>query len=408
MQFADLHIHSKYSRATSPNMIIEELAKYAKIKGLNILGTGDFTHPLWLKEIRKKLAFVDGIYEYEGVRFVPSGEISLIYRQDGVGRRVHNVLLAPTFEVVDQINEFLLKKGRTDYDGRPIFGFSCIEMMDAFMSISKEIMVIPAHVWTPWFSLFGSMSGFDSIDECFAEHTKNIYALETGLSSDPPMNRMLSGLDRFTLVSNSDSHSPYPWRLGREANVFDLKKVDYSHLVDSIKTRRDFLFTIEVDPSYGKYHYDGHRDCNFSCAPEETKKLNGMCPVCGKKLIIGVLNRVEELADRKESKPDEFKSLLPLSELIAFVVGGEAFSKKANEVYDKFIARFGNEFHILLNVEKERLKDVNERVAEMVVKNRSGGIRVEPGYDGVYGKIIDSEMPKKTYDENKFNLKKFL
>ena len=226
MQFADLHIHSRYSRATSQNMTIEEIARNAKIKGLDILGTGDFTHPLWLKEIKKKLAEEDGIYDYDGVKFIPSGEISLIYNQGEKTRKIHYLLLAENFSVVDQINEFLDKKGRRDYDGRPIFGFSSIELAEQLMSISNDIEIIPAHAWTPWFAIFGSMSGFDSVEECFQEKAKYIHSIETGMSSDPALNWRISGLDKYTLISNSDAHSATPLRLGREANVFELKKTN--------------------------------------------------------------------------------------------------------------------------------------------------------------------------------------
>jgi uncharacterized protein (TIGR00375 family) len=403
MQFADLHMHSSYSRATSTKMNLQELSTYAKTKGLDILGTGDFTHPSWLKELKNKLSG-NGVYEYDDTKFVLSGEISLIYKQDGKGRRVHHVLLAESFEVVDQIVEWLKKKGRIDYDGRPIFGFSSVELTDAMISISKDIMIIPAHVWTPWYGIFGSMSGFDSVEECFQDQAKHIYALETGLSSDPPMNWRLSKLDRYTLVSNSDSHSPYPWRLGREANVFDLKEISYINILKAIKNRKDFLFTVEVDPSYGKYHYDGHRNCNFSCSPEEALKLNNICPKCKQPLTIGVLHRVEELADRPEGfRPADavdYKSLIPLSEIISMVTGTDVFTKKVWEIYNQLIAKFNNEFNILLNAEKEELKRVvKDKLADLIIKNREGRIKVLPGYDGVYGKPIlegsgDSNLEK--------------
>lgn len=399
MQIADLHIHSHYSRATSKDMTIEGLAKNAAIKGIDILGTGDFTHPKWLSEIRKKLSFNDGIYDFDKIKFIPSGEISLIYKQDGKSRRVHHLILAPSFDIVDQINEWLDKKGRRDYDGRPIFGFSSIEFADEMMKISEKIEIIPAHVWTPWYSIFGSMSGFDSLKECFREKTKYIHAIETGLSSDPLMNWRVSFLDDITLVSNSDSHSPYPYRLGREANAFDLKKITYDEIISSIRTKNNFLFTVEVDPSYGKYHFDGHRNCNFSCAPEESKKLHDICPGCGSKLIIGVLNRVEEMADRKEGFMPKgavpYKSLIPLSELIAFTVGTAVFSKKVDEAYSQFIMHFGNELNILLNAEHEELKRVSEKIADIIIKNREGKLKIIPGYDGVYGKItLDDEEIK--------------
>lgn len=394
MQIADLQIHSKYSRATSKNMNLEEITKYAKIKGLDILGTGDFTHPLWLKELKQKLAEANaGAYSYNGVSFILSGEISLIYKQGGKQRRVHHVILSPNFAVVDQINEFLDKKGRRDYDGRPIFGFSSIELVEAMMSISKDIEIIPAHSWTPWYGIFGSMSGFDSLEECFGDKTKHIHCIETGMSSDPAMNWRISSLDNITLTSNSDAHSPWPWRLGREANVFDFREINYENIINAFRTRKDFAYTIEVNPNYGKYHYDGHRDCNFSCSPEEAEKLNDICPKCGKSMTKGVLNRVKQLADREEGfVPKDaipFKSPIPLSELIAAFAGNDVFTKKVWEIYNRLIYRFGNEFNVLLNVGKDELKKtVDEKLANLIIKNREDKLKIEPGYDGVYGKLI--------------------
>lgn len=397
MHIVDLQIHSKYSRATSKNMILEELAKGARTKGITILGTGDFTHPLWMKELKQKLSEKNhGIYEYGGVSFVISGEISLIYKQDGKQRRVHHIILAPDFSIADQINEFLDKKGRRDYDGRPIFGFTSIELAEAMMSISQNIEIIPAHAWTPWYGIFGSMSGFDSLEECFREKTKNIHCIETGMSSDPAMNWRISSLDSVTLTSNSDAHSPYPWRLGREANVFDFDEATYSNIISAFRTRKNFAYTIETDPGYGKYHYDGHAACGFSSTPEETKKLGGKCPKCTKPLTIGVLSRVEQLADRpkgfvpKGSVP--FKSLIPLSEIIAAVYGTDVFTKKVWEVYNRLIDRFGNEFSVLLSAEKKDLeKVVDKKLAALIIRNRCGDLKIEPGYDGVYGKIVLKE-----------------
>jgi len=392
---ADLHIHSHYSRATSNKMNLEELSRNAKIKGLDVLGTGDFTHPLWLKELKNKLKEEDGIYKYNNTNFILQGEISLMYTQDK-GRKIHLVLLAPDFSVVDQINEYLSKKGRLDYDGRPIFGINSIELTENLMSISKDIEIIPAHCMTPWFGIFGSMSGFDSVEECFAEKTKYIHALETGMSADPAMLWRLSKLDRLTLVSNSDSHSPYPYRIGREANVFSCEP-NYKKIINTIRTRKNFLFTIEVNPSYGKYHFDGHRNCNFSCSPTESKKLKNICPICKKPLTIGVLNRVEQLADREEGfKPKDavdFKSIIPLSEVISLSTGYDVFTKKVLEVYNKLIENFGNEFNILLDVEEKGLKKVvSDRIAELIIKNRTGRIEVKPGYDGVYGKPVINKI----------------
>ncbi len=764
MQIADLQLHSKYSRATSGKMVLDELAKYAKIKGVDILGTGDFTHPIWLQELKGKLAEKNaGVYEYDDVMFVLTGEISLIYTQDGRQRRVHHVILAPNFSVVDQINEWLDKKGRRDYDGRPIFGFSSIEFVEAMMSISKDIEIIPAHCWTPWYGIFGSMSGFDSLEECFREKAKYIHCIETGMScydtetevltnngwkkissvghsdeictldintnrielqkpiklfkysykgkmyrlktkridllvtpnhkllcspcdfrknpsfslkeaeflfnkskrfkkdgiwigdnpeyfvipavkikhgsrfysgfrnkgekkcpikpwlrffgfwlaegwateskngdygiylansnpeiisemkkilesfdytvyqyknrsmdtirvrdyqlfsylkqfgkasekfipsdikslskefleilfefyikgdghrygrngkglsattiskrlrddlqeialkigisayyklhnkkgtpitslpkaklkgykqsedswviyfirnnihtvlpstikkynyieswvdydgfvycvevpnhviyirrngipvwcgnSNPAMNWRISALDNITLTSNSDAHSPYPWRLGREANVFDFKEVNFENIINAFRNRKDFAYTIETSPNYGKYHYDGHRACNFSCSPDETKKLSDVCPKCGKKLVIGVLNRVEQLADRDEGfVPKDaipFRTLIPLSEVIAAFHDTDVFTKKVWEIYNRLIDRFGDEFNILLNTEKNELeKTIDEKLAALIIKNRENKLHVEPGYDGVYGKLVVKE-----------------
>jgi len=400
MQIADIQIHSKYSRATSKDMVLETLAKYAKIKGVDILGTGDFTHPVWLKELKQKLKEEDGIYSYEGVYFIPSGEISLIYKQGGEQRRVHHVLLSPDFEVVDQINAWLDTKGRRDYDGRPIFGFSSIELVEAMMGISKNIEIIPAHVWTSWYGIFGSMSGFDSLEECFQEKTRFIHTVETGMSSDPAMNWRISFLDNVTLTSNSDAHSAWPWRLGREANVFDLKKTDYEHIIRAFRTREGFNSTIEVNPAYGKYHYDGHRLCNFSCAPEKTKEMKGLCPKCGKKLLVGVMSRVEELADhppgRKPKNAVPFVSLIPLSELISTVTGTAVFTQKVWTEYNRLIEHFGNEFNILMGAEKEALAKVtDEKITEIIIKNRNNELEFEPGYDGVYGVVRTGQAARK-------------
>jgi uncharacterized protein (TIGR00375 family) len=396
MIYADLHLHSHYSRATSKMMDLHGIARGAKIKGLNLLGTGDFTHPRWLAELKQLLKpseNEEGIYSFEGLRWMLQTEISLIYTQDGKGRRVHHIILAPNFEIVDQINNWLGSKGRLDYDGRPIFGLSSIELVENMMSISKDIVIIPAHAWTPWYAIFGSKSGFDSIEECFGDQAKHIFAIETGMSSDPAMNWRLSRLDGISLVSNSDSHSPVTLRLGREANVFDLKKLSYRAIVDAIRTKQGFAFTIETPPEYGKYHWDGHRICNVEQSPEETMKRGEICRVCNKPLTIGVLNRVEELADRPEGFRPEgavpFKSLIPLSELISLVANAGVETNKVREIYNSLISRFGNEFAILLDApENELLAVANEKLVSLILRNRAGRIKILPGYDGVYGTPI--------------------
>jgi len=387
--FADFHIHSRFSRACSTNLNFENLVKWAKIKGLNLLGTGDFTHPLWLKEIKEKL--VDngkGFYFYNDFPFILTGEISLIYTQDR-GRRIHLVILVPNLEIVDKINSYLDTKGRRDYDGRPIFKIPGDEFVKELKKISPDIEIIPAHAWTPWFGIFGSMSGFDSLKECFKDQFDNIHAIETGMSSDPEMNWRIKELGNKSIVSFSDAHSFWPFRLGREATIF--KKADsYSEIIKQIR-ENTFLATIETDPAYGKYHYDGHRLCNFSCSPAESKQIGGICPVCKKPLTIGVDNRVEQLASNplgfkpKNAKP--YYKILPLHELISLFLDSAMESKTVWKLYDSLINGFDSEFYILLNASKEELlgKDVHVKLIELILRNREGKIKVKPGYDGEYG-----------------------
>ncbi len=398
---ADLHIHSRFSRATSKELNIRNLEKYARIKGLNLLGTGDFTHPEWLKELKNELIEDDtGILKTKTeFNFILQGEISLVYTQEGKGRKIHNVLLAKNFDIVEQINESLLKRGRLDYDGRPIFNLSCVEFTEMMKNIDKDIEIIPAHIWTPWFSLFGSMSGFDSIEGCFKDQKKHIHALETGLSSDPAMNWRLSQLDDFTLISNSDLHSFWPWRIGRECNVFDIK-LAYDDLIKALKTKNGFIETIEVDPNYGKYHFDGHRTCKVCMNPKDSIKNKNICPKCGKKLTIGVLHRVEELADREEGfKPNNaipFRSIIPLSEIISHLTGNAVATKKVWEEYYKLVDKERPEFDVLLDIELEELKKLtDEKIAEAIIKNRERKIPIQPGFDGEYGYPIFNEKIKK-------------
>ncbi len=397
MIIADLHLHSKHSRATSKDLSFENLVKYARIKGVDLLGTGDFTHPEHFKEI-EELEDKDGIYYYDGFPFVISGEVSLIYNQEG-SRRVHLVVLVPSVSVAREINNWIDTFARRDYDGRPIFGISCIDFVKKMMEISEDIEVIPAHIWTPWFGVLGSKSGFDSMDEAFGEQIKNIHAIETGLSSDPPMNWRLSQLDRFTIVSFADMHSFWPWRMGREATIFDFSKeeLSYKKIVDAIRGNK-IKGTVEVEPGYGMYHFDGHRNCNFSCSPKKTKDLKGICPVCGEKLTIGVEYRVEELADRGEGfKPEGAKEsykMLPLHEIISLYTGIGISSKGNWEIYNSLIDNFETEFNILLNVGREDFLDagVKEKLVELIIRNRGGKIKVKPGFDGRYGEAVIEEQ----------------
>jgi len=375
-----------------------------------LLGTGDFTHPEWLKELKQELSEDEtGILRTKsGFPFLLQVEVSQIYTQGGKGRRVHTIIWAPNFEVVDQINEYFLKHGRLDYDGRPIFKIPCPDLVEAMRSISKDIEVIPAHAWTPWFSVFGSNSGFDSLKEAFQDQVKHIHAIETGLSSDPLMNWRLSQLDNVNLVSFSDAHSFWPWRLGREATIFDFEKLTYKNIINAVRTSEGLAGTIEVDPNYGKYHVDGHRACGITMMPKESNKHNQICPNCKKPLTIGVLNRVEELADREEGftlkdRP-EFYSLLPLSEIISHVVNSGLTTKKVWQIYWELIKKFKSEYNILLRASKEDLNKVTTlEMADAIIMNREGKIKVKPGYDGVYGvpeigsvKVEEKVQVKKT------------
>ena len=394
---ADLQIHSRFSRATSPSINLANLEKYSKLKGINLLGAGDFTHPKWLAELKSELK-EDGsgiLTSSSGFHFVLQGEISNIYTQDGKGRRVHNLLLARNFEIVEQINAALLKKGRLDYDGRPMFGFSCVELVEMMKEIDDDIEIIPAHAWTPWYGIFGSMTGFDSVEECFKEYAHKIHAIETGLSSDPAMNWRLSKLDKYTLLSSSDAHSFWPWRLGREANIFDTEW-SYDDLLQAIRNKKGFAETIEMWPHEGKYHYTGHRNCDVCLSPKESLKIKNICPKCRKPLTVGVAQRVEQLADRKEGFVPEnavpFRNLIPLSEVIAGTIGERVESRKTWEEYHKLIKEFGNEFNVVLEAEENKLKKTtSEKIAENIIKNRNQKIPFKPGYDGVYGIPIFDE-----------------
>jgi len=408
-------------------MRIEEIARFAKIKGLNLVGTGDFTHPKWLKELQENLIQEadSGLYKVASdpelpVYFIMTTEVSTIFTFESEVKKIHHVILTPNMETAIQINERLAKYGDLTVDGRPTLNMSAPELVEEVMEVSSENMVFPAHAWTPWFSIFGAFSGFNSVEDCYQDMTKHIHALETGLSSDPPMNWRLSKLDRFTLVSNSDSHSYWPWRMGREANVFELERISYKEVVDAIRTKdkRRFKFTIETDPAYGKYHWTGHRNCHVSLSPKEAIKLGNICPVCRKKLTKGVEQRVEELADRPEGFIPEnaigYMHLLPLSEIIATALGVDSPStQQVWNIYNRLIEKFGNEYTVLIDAPKQALSEVvDQRNAEAILRVREGKIKVIPGYDGVYGRpiIFEEEKPKTKPGEKvqQLNLTDFL
>lgn len=401
---ADLHIHSRYSRATSKEMSPEALWKWAQLKGISVIGTGDFTHPEWLRELREKTdAEGDGLVTLKkkfrkkdvpascraDVFFLLSAEISCVYRKNDKTRKIHAVILAPSFDDAERINLALSKRGNLSADGRPILGLDAKELLRIVLDSSPPSILIPAHVWTPHFSVFGAASGFDSLDECFEELTPHIYAIETGLSSDPAMNWRLSALDGLTLISNSDAHSPM--KIGREATIFDTG-LSFTEIADSIRTRRGLLGTIEFFPEEGKYHYDGHRSCASCLLPKETIRRNGLCPVCGKRVTIGVMHRVEKLADREEGFRPEgmppFYSVIPLHEIISETLQVGVASKAVRNEYAKVIEHLGNELGVLLEAPLEDIGSAGSpRLRQAIEKMRSGDVSISPGYDGEYGKV---------------------
>ena len=393
MEFiADLHIHSKYSRATSETMNVEELARWAKLKGIALMGTGDFTHPLWFRELKDKLtASTGGLYEYKGVNFILTCEVYNNFYVDGKAKRIHNIIFAPSLEVVERLNRKLQEHGDLVSDGRPVLKLDAKDLVKICLDISSDCFIVPSHAWTPHFSIFGSNSGFDSVEECFGEETKNIHCLETGLSSDPQMNWRLSKLDRYALISNSDSHSPH--RVGREANALNCD-LNYKQIIDAIKSkdRKRFLYTIEFFPEEGKYHYDGHRNCKARVAPKDAIRNKNLCPICGRKLTVGVMHRVEELADRPEGFiPDNavpFKHMIPLDQIIADVRGVGEMAQSVEREYMEIVSKCDNEFNVLLRMSEAELKSqLPQKIAEGVIRVREGKVNILPGYDGEYGTI---------------------
>lgn len=407
---ADLHIHSRFSMATSKEGTPENLDFWARKKGISLIGTGDFTHPVWREELKERLVSEgNGLYRLrdayvkeesrkfpgEGTRFVVSGEISSIYKKNGKTRKVHNVILLPSLEAADAMAQRLEKIGNIHSDGRPILGLDSHDLLEMMLDVCPEGILIPAHIWTPHFSVLGAKSGFDSVEECFEELTPYVHALETGLSSDPAMNWRISKLDRYQLISNSDAHSPS--KLGREANLLDID-CSYEGLYRAIRTGEGLEGTVEFFPEEGKYHFDGHRKCGVSLSPVEAERLGGICPVCGKKLTMGVDHRVEQLADRAEGfvKKDgkKYESLVPLPEVISACMGYSTASKKVQGCFEQMIQTLGTEFDILRNVPSEDIKScAGERIAEGIENVRTGNVKRIPGYDGEYGKI-------ELFDEN--------
>ncbi len=428
-QVLDLHIHSPYSRACSPQLTLANIDKTCREKGVNIIATGDFTYPDWFRAINQELEETfagSGLYKLKSatddlVKFIFSTEVALIYKDNEKTRRIHLVIHAPNLKAARELNNFLDKKYNIRSDGRPILGIKAPDFVRLLLNIHPQFLIYPAHIWTPWFAVFGSKSGFDTLEECFKEETKNIFAYETGLSSDPAMNWRLSALDKLTVLSSSDAHSPI--NIGREATVMNLlEPITYEQIYEIIKEKKQIAeresidameqglvdtmkqglvdaakqglaYTIEFYPEEGMYHFDGHRDCNFSCAPQESKELNNLCPVCQKPLVIGVLNRVESLADRPEGyKPQKavpFKKLIELDKIIKEALGIKSRGAlKVRQEYERLIRDFGNELHILLNLDLESVKkEIDARIILGIEKTRNQDLLITPGFDGQYGEI---------------------
>ncbi len=440
---ADLHLHSRYSRAVSPNMTIPVMAQVARQKGINLLTTGDFTHPLWLREIKNYLEEVgEGIYGLKdkgsvtndeglrindggkGVRFILTVEIANIYTQGGKGRRIHNLVFAPNLETVEKINKKLIERGcNLSSDGRPIIGLSSKNLLQLILETDERCMLIPCHVWTPWFGIYGQMSGFESLSEAFEDMAQYIYGIETGLSSDPEMNWQIKELENRSILSFSDAHSPS--KMGREATVFRLESLSYENIRAAImqpsfkphpnpllkgegdqgKNLNKVLYTMEFYPEEGKYHYSGHRNCNVILTPEETREKGNICPVCHRKLTDGVVRRIEELATRNSmgsAKQNSiglkwivdpkgihppFVKLVPLLEIIAEAIGRPVASPKTKVIFDNLCEKLGPEIEILLRVPFGKVSEVDQRIAEGIQRVREGKIGIKPGYDGVYGVV---------------------
>jgi uncharacterized protein (TIGR00375 family) len=411
--FADLHIHSRFSRATSRDVSLESLWKWAQIKGISVLGTGDFTHPNWFTELKEKLDnYSNNLFELKDkyklvsppnscvneVFFMLTTEVSCIYTKNGRVRKIHCLILVPDFAAASELTRLLSKIGNLSSDGRPILGLDAKTLLKIALDVSDESLLVPAHAWTPHFSVFGASSGFDSLEECFDELTPHVYAVETGLSSNPSMNWRLSLLDDITLISNSDAHSPA--KIGREANIFHTE-ISYKAILNAIRTREGFAGTVEFFPEEGKYHYDGHRSCGLSLSPEESIRHKYLCPACGKKITIGVMHRVGKLADRKEgfhlSTAPPFYSIIPLQEIIAEIKRVGVNSKTVSREYFRLIERLGNELRILMDLPLDEIESAGSPLLkEAISRMRCGNVHIAPGFDGEYGKIkIFEEVEKR-------------
>lgn len=389
--FADFHLHSRYSRACSKDLTIAELAKWSKLKGLTVLGTGDFTHPLWMQELQAMLRDAgDGLYEHAGQRFLLTAEVNTLFYVADKCHQIHHLLFVPSLESAARINAELAGFGSLSIDGRPMLKMSAERLVEVVLGVEPRAAVVPAHVWTPHFGAFGSNTGFDRIEECYGAQTRHIFAMETGLSSDPAMNWRCSANARYTLISNSDSHSAR--KIGREANRFDCA-LAYDAILGAMKDpRQGFLGTLEFFPEHGKYHLDGHRACQARLTPTETKQRGGLCPVCNRKVTVGVMHRVDTLADRPDGfvppAAPTFQRMVPLAEIISQALGCGVGTKKADAAYFKLLSHCGTEFHALLEAPADVLRQAApDAIVDAILAVRLGQVTVEPGYDGEYGTV---------------------
>ena len=406
----ELHTHSLYAGSCSPRLTLENMRASAQQKGIDLISTADFTHPEWFKEIKGKLEEAEpGLFKLKNVpdtgrkvRFFLGTEVNVIFSNSkaidpklgmfdrtGTVKRFHNCILAPSMEVVEQMNSVFSKYADLKIDARPTLKLRASELVEILHQIDKRIIVFPAHVWTPWFGIFGSLSGFDSVKEAYEDQDQHIYAIETGLSSDPSNNWRLSALDKYAIVSGSDAHSPE--KLGREATILQMEKLSFEAITDAIKSKK-ISSTIEFFPEEGKYHYDGHKKCNLVLSPEQAKKYNNICPVCRKPLTLGVMHRINDLADREEGFVPKgsvpFVHAIPLREIIAFVTGKGEGTSYVEDAYKRLVSKFGTERDVLLKTDLQSLKAEDEKVGEAIGKVRSGRVYIKPGYDGVFG-VID-------------------
>jgi uncharacterized protein (TIGR00375 family) len=387
--YADFHLHSRYSRGTSKTLDLLQMAAWAKVKGITVIGSSDFTHPLWVDCLKNELAeSTQGLFSlktaHAGAFFILSSEISLIYKKNSKVRKIHLLILAPSLTAVEKINFHLNQRFNLKADGRPILGISARDLSAQILDIDDQVLIIPAHIWTPWFSLLGSKSGFDNLEECFEDYAAHIHAVETGLSADPPMLASVSSLRRLTFLSNSDAHSA--GNIGREANELNCN-LSYSGIAQAIRSG-DIVKTIEFFPEAGKYHHDGHRNCGVSLSPAAARKIKDICPICAKPLTLGVLHRVQELSDQGGKAPVPFVYQIPLKQILAQILKCGETSKKVERYYFSLIDRFGPEFQLLQHLPIEEISKTDEVLAAAIQAMRENRVRRVPGFDGVYGRIL--------------------